>query len=84
MMAGPAMDPNKQLDEANFILAEVDNLIASTEARIERQQNTARMQTGDHDGSSAASAELEMMKAALEKLKSYQARITPENEEPSR
>lgn len=78
------MDPNKQLDEANFILAEVDNLIASTEARIERQKNTARMQTGEREGSSAASAELEMMKAALEKLKSYRARITPENEEPSR
>lgn len=29
------MNPDKRLGEADFILAEVDNLIASTEKRIE-------------------------------------------------
>ena len=72
------MNPDNRLGEADFILAEVDNLIASTEKRIERQQNTVRLQAGGPEAGNATSAELETMKAALEKLKTYRARITSE------
>jgi hypothetical protein len=66
------------LSEAHFVSAEVDNLIASAEARIERQRKYIRAASND-ESSRRMLADLDTMTATLEKLKTYRARITEDD-----
>jgi hypothetical protein len=69
-----------KLDEADFLSAEVDNLIASAESRIERQRDYVRKVSSDFEGSMKAITELDTLTSALDKLKEYRLRITEERE----
>jgi hypothetical protein len=64
--------------QEDFLLTEVDNLIASTESRIERQRTYVRSVASDFDASMKAVTELDLMLAALEKLRICRNRMLPE------
>jgi hypothetical protein len=72
---------SKQLDvpgasnEADLILAEIDDLMTVTAARIERQRHYIRSTASDFEASMKAIADLDTMTAALEKLKQQRAQI---------
>jgi predicted nucleic acid-binding Zn-ribbon protein len=70
-------------DETNMIIAEIDNLIATGETRIERQRDYVRAVASDFEGSMKAIADLETMTSALDMLKRQRARIVRWEEEPS-
>jgi outer membrane protein TolC len=61
--------------EYDFVLAEVDKIIATTEARIEDQRRQTRVMAADFDAGIKAVAELDEITTALEKLKSYRAQL---------
>jgi len=63
------------LTEYDFVLAEVDKIIATTEARIEDQRRQTRAMATDFDAGMKAVAELDDITTALEKLKSYRAQL---------
>jgi len=72
---------SKQLDvpcpshEADLILAEIDDLLTTTAARIERQRQYIRSMASDFEASMKAIADLDTMTSALETLKRQRARI---------
>ena len=72
---------SKQLDldgeppEVDLILAEVDNLIASAEIRLERLREYVQSIAADFEGSMKAIAELNQMTSALDALRAHRARI---------
>ena len=75
--------PEQQLPEGDFLLNEVDTLIAAAEARIERHRQHVRSVAADFDASMKAISQLETMNAALAKLHDYRARLVGKAEEPS-
>ena len=68
--------PSAEVQE-DFLLAEVDNLIASAESRIERQRTYVRSVAADFEASMKAVSELDLMLAALEKLRICRQRMLP-------
>jgi len=68
--------PSAEVQE-DFLLAEVDSLIASTESRIERQRTYVRSVASDFEASMKAVSELDLMLAALEKLRICRQRMLP-------
>ena len=62
-------------DEADLILAEIDDLLTVTAVRIERQRQYIRSAASDFEASMKAVADLDTMTAALEKLKRQRAQI---------
>jgi phosphoglycerate-specific signal transduction histidine kinase len=82
------MEPSsKQLDvrnashEADTILAEIDNLIATTEALIEGQRKYVRSVASDFEGSMKAVADLDTMTSALQTLTTRRALIVRRQQE---
>jgi len=69
------------LNEADFMSAEVDNLIASAEMRIEQQRRRVRATASDFEASMEAVSELDRLTTALDKLKAYKAQIAEEKAE---
>lgn len=69
-------------DETTLIVTEIDNLIATAEARIERQQEYVRSMGGDFEGSMKAITDLERMTSSLDVLKRQRARIVRWDEKP--
>ena len=67
--------------QEDFLLTEVDNLIASTESRIERQRSHVRSLASDFEASMKAVSELDLMLAALEKLRICRERMLPKETE---
>jgi len=67
--------------QEEFLLTEVDNLIASTESRIERQRTYIRSVAADFEASMKAVSERDLMLAALEKLRICRHRILPQETE---
>jgi hypothetical protein len=67
---------NAEVQE-DFLRTEVDNLIASAESRIERQRTYARSVASDFEASLKAVTELDLMLAALEKLRICRNRMLP-------
>jgi hypothetical protein len=63
--------------QEDFLLTEVDNLIASAESRIERQRTYVRSVASDFEASMKAVTELDLMLAALEKLRICRNRMLP-------
>jgi hypothetical protein len=61
--------------EYEFVLAEVDKIIATTEVRLDDQRRQARSMAADFDAGMKAVAELDDITTALEKLKSYRAQL---------
>lgn len=76
------MQRNIKPEMEDLPLAEVDNLIASAEARIEQYRQHVRFVSTDFDASMKAIACLEAMTAALDKLYLYRQRIASEAEKP--
>jgi hypothetical protein len=70
---------NAEVQE-DFLRTEVDNLIASAESRIERQRTYARSVASDFEASLKAVTELDLMLAALEKLRICRNRMLPATE----
>ena len=66
--------------QEDFLLQEVDNLIASAEGRIERQRTYVRSVASDFEASMKAVTELDLMLAALEKLRLCRSRMLPATE----
>jgi len=72
---------SKQLDvrgpshEADLMLAEIDGLLITTAARIERQREYIRSLTSDSEASMKAMADLDTMTSALDLLKQQRAQI---------
>ena len=64
--------------QEDFLLTEVDNLIASAESRIERQRSHVRSVASDFEASMKAVTELDLMLSALEKLRICRNRMLPE------
>jgi len=75
------LDQQAQCQEADPILAEIDNLIATAVARIERQREYVRSVHSDFESSMKAIADLDTLKSALEKLKRQRARMVRWREE---
>jgi hypothetical protein len=69
-------------DETTLIVAEIDNLIATAEARIERQREYVRSVGSDFEGRVKAITDLERMTSSLDVLKQQRARIVRWEEEP--
>jgi hypothetical protein len=67
--------------QEDFLLTEVDNLIANTESRIERQRTYLRSLASDFEASMKAVSELDLMLAALEKLRICRHRMLPKETE---
>ena len=67
--------------QEDFLLTEVDNLIANTESRIERQRTYLRSLASDFEASMKAVSELDLMLAALEKLRICRRRMLPKETE---
>jgi hypothetical protein len=67
--------------QEDFLLTEVDSLIASTESRIERQRTYVRSVASDFEASMKAVSELDLMLAALEKLRLCRDRMLPKETE---
>jgi hypothetical protein len=74
----PARNPEVQED---FLLAEVDNLIAKAESRIERQRTYVRSLASNFEASMKAVSELDLMLATLEKLRICRNRMLPSETE---
>jgi DNA-binding GntR family transcriptional regulator len=78
---------NTQLDqkvdyhEADPILAEIDNLIATMAARIERQREYVRSMHSDFESSIKAIADLDKMTSALDRLERQRSRMVRWREE---
>jgi hypothetical protein len=66
--------------QEDFLLTEVENLIASAESRIERQRTYVRSIASDFEASMKAVTELDLMLAALEKLRICRNRMLPATE----
>ena len=62
-------------DEADIVLADIDNLLTTTAARIERQRQYIRSVASDFETSMKAIADLDTMTSALEMLKHQRAQI---------
>lgn len=71
-------------DETTLIVTEIDNLIATAEARIERQREYVRSVGSDFEGSMKAITDLERMTSSLDVLKGQRARIVRWDEKPVR
>jgi hypothetical protein len=71
-------------DETTLIVTEIDNLIATAEARIERQREYVRSVGSDFEGSVKAITDLERMTSSLDVLKRPRARIVRWDEKPVR
>jgi hypothetical protein len=69
-------------DETTLIVAEIDNLIANAEARIERQREYVSSVGSDFEGSLKAITDLERMTSSLDVLKLQRARIVCWDEKP--
>jgi len=69
-------------DETTLIVAEIDNLIANAEARIERQREYVSSVGSDFEGSLKAITDLERMTSSLDVLKLQRARIVRWDEKP--
>ena len=61
--------------DPNLIVAEVNNLIAAAEERIEPQRKYLATASSDLEARKRATMKLERMMAAVDKLKMFKARI---------
>jgi len=75
------LDQQAECHEADPILAEIDNLIATAAARIERQRQYVRSVHSDFESSINAIADLDTMTSALDKLERQRARMVRWREE---
>jgi len=69
------LQAHAELQNPNLILAEVNNLIAAAEERIEQQRKHLASVSPELEASKSARIKLERMVAALDKLKMFKARI---------
>jgi hypothetical protein len=75
------LDPEAEGHEADPILAEIDNLIATATARIERQREYVRSAHSDFESSIKAMTDQDTMTSALDKLERQRARMVRWREE---
>ena len=68
-------------DETDLILAEIDEMIGTTQAHIERQRDYVRSVSFDSQRSMKAIANLEKMSSMLETLKSQRAQLVRREQE---
>jgi hypothetical protein len=74
----PSSRPARNAEvQEDFLLTEVDNLIARAESRIERQRSYVRSLTSNFEASMKAVSELDLMLATLEKLRTCRNRMLP-------
>jgi hypothetical protein len=74
------LKPDADTGEVAFILAEIDNIIASITGRIQRRRQDFRMAV-DFDDAIQASSDLETMTSALDELSGYRARVAQEHQQ---
>ena len=69
------LDQDAERNDVDPILAEIDNLITTAAARIERQREYVRSMHSDCESSRKALADLDKMTSALDKLKRQRAQM---------
>jgi hypothetical protein len=75
MMENSKLARDRRLNEPLPVLTEMDQLIATTEARIADQREYIRSVASDFGCSMQAIADLDIMTSALERLKRQRAQV---------